>query len=72
MEPLSHGNGSIIIIEVQNLSNQIRLRLMPTWFAGLHLWQWRGDGRNRRGRNHLDFTPQNKPAERVIAEGFKK
>ena len=41
------------------------------WFAGMHLWQWRGDGRNRRDRNRLDFTPQNKPAEQVIAEGFK-
>ena len=42
------------------------------WFAGIHLWQWRGDGRNRRGRTHLDFTPQNKPAEQIIAEGFKR
>ena len=41
------------------------------WFAGMHLWQWRGDGRNRRDRNRLDFTPQNKPAEQIIAAGFK-
>ena len=42
------------------------------WFAGIHLWQWRGDGRNRRSRTHLDFTPQNKPAEQIIAEGFQR
>ncbi len=42
------------------------------WFAGMHLWQWRGDGRNRRGRNHLDFTPQNKPAEQIIAKGYNR
>ncbi len=42
-----------------------------SWFAGIHLWQWRGDGRNQRGQSHLDFTPQNKPAEGIIAQGFK-
>ena len=40
------------------------------WFAGAHIWQWHT--RNRRGRNkqHHDFTPQQKPAEKIIAKGF--
>ncbi len=42
-----------------------------SWFAGMHIWQWRGGHRDRRGRNHLDFTPQDKPAEKVIQKGFK-
>lgn len=47
------------------------------WFAGVHLWQYRADvgkgrGRGRRqGRKHLDFTPQGKLAEEVIANGFE-
>jgi len=42
------------------------------WFAGLHLWQMRS---NLVNENHhelikLDFTPQNKPAMKIIAKGF--
>lgn len=40
------------------------------WFAGMHLWQWRSDHRDRRGKNHLDFTPQGKPAQEVIAKAY--
>lgn len=43
------------------------------WFAGVHLWQFRDDFKlDRRGLNNLDFTPQGKPAEKVIEEGFRK
>ena len=45
------------------------------WFAGVHIWQLRCDsksGRKRkRGKTHLDFTPQGKPAEKIIAKGFE-
>ncbi len=42
------------------------------WFAGVHIWQLRPDYEERhRGENHLDFTPLGKPAEGVIAKGFK-
>lgn len=40
------------------------------WFAGAHLWQFRGDFKEDKGRVNADFTPQGKPAEAVIAEGF--
>jgi len=41
------------------------------WFAGAHLWQWRTDhAENRRGKTHLDFTPQGKQAEQIIRDGF--
>ena len=38
------------------------------WFAGIHLWQWRGSRRGNWGKH--DFTPQEKPAENIIAKGF--
>lgn len=41
------------------------------WFAGVHIWQLRSDYVKGRGKNELDFTPQGKPAENVIAKGFK-
>ncbi|MBT9393807.1 hypothetical protein KLP40_11595 [Hymenobacter sp. NST-14] len=43
------------------------------WFGGLFIWKWypglQPDGPARR---HLDFTPQHKPAERIMAEWFRK
>ncbi|RSK42160.1 glycoside hydrolase family 113 [Hymenobacter perfusus] len=43
------------------------------WFKGLFVWKWypglQPDGSARR---HLDFTPQHKPAERVMAEWYGK
>ncbi|WP_126546826.1 glycoside hydrolase family 113 [Hymenobacter amundsenii] len=43
------------------------------WFKGLFVWKWypglQPDGPARR---HLDFTPQHKPAEQVMAQWFLK
>ena len=41
------------------------------WFAGVHIWQLRSDFVKGRGKNNLDFTPQGKPAENIIAKGFE-
>lgn len=41
------------------------------WFAGVHIWQYRGDYRQKAGKKDLGFTPQGKPAEAIIAEGFQ-
>jgi hypothetical protein len=41
------------------------------WFAGVHIWQLRSDFVNDPGKIDLDFTPQGKPAETVIAKGFE-
>ena len=43
------------------------------WFAGAHIWQLRVNSRRRRRQSsNLDFTPLDKPAEKVIAEGFER
>lgn len=39
------------------------------WFAGAILWKWHPDAGERR---RLDFSPQNKPAEQVIARWFSR
>lgn len=41
------------------------------WFVGVHIWQLRSDFTGSDGRNHLDFTPQGKLAEKIIAKGFE-
>lgn len=41
------------------------------WFAGVHLWQIRLDASRRTGSMQIkDFTPIDKPAEKIIANGF--
>ncbi len=44
------------------------------WFAGVHLWEWRAGSRNNRGRSEINFTPQHKPAENIMAKwyGFRR
>ncbi|RSK33972.1 hypothetical protein EI290_09720 [Hymenobacter metallilatus] len=43
------------------------------WFKGLFVWKWYpGLSPDGSARRHLDFTPQHKPAERVMAEWFRK
>lgn len=40
------------------------------WFAGAILWKWHPTNASRRTARLLGFTPQNKPAEQVIQQGF--
>ncbi len=42
------------------------------WFAGIHIWQMRSDYKAEIGKNNLNFTPQGKQAEIIIARGFQK
>ena len=39
------------------------------WFAGGFLWKWYDDDRAG-GENNTDYTPQNKPAEKMIGEVY--
>jgi len=41
-----------------------------SWFSGVILWKW--TPQTGRRRNYLDFSPQGKPAETVIANWFTK
>jgi hypothetical protein len=42
------------------------------WLAGMIVWKWHAGGRMGDGRLNLNFTPQGKPAEQVIARWFKQ
>ena len=41
-----------------------------SWLAGVYFWKWYPHGSRRNAS--MDFTPQGKPAEKVLAENFKK
>lgn len=42
-----------------------------SWFGGVFIWKWYPQVRDN-GRDHRDFTPQHKPAEKILAEWYRK
>jgi hypothetical protein len=42
------------------------------WFAGAFLWKWFKNHQESGGKQDNRFTPQNKPAEKIINEHFSK
>lgn len=42
------------------------------WFAGGFLWKWFNNHTQQGGKEHIGYTPQNKPAESVIKERYGK
>lgn len=42
------------------------------WFAGGFLWKWYADHNLVGGSNNNNFTPQNKPAESIIREFYRR
>ena len=40
------------------------------WFAGVYWWKWFPKHERSGGPQHAGFTPQNKPAQKVITEWF--
>jgi len=42
------------------------------WFAGIHIWQMRGEPHGSSWDYYLDFTPQGKPVEELIKKEFSK
>lgn len=50
-----------------------RTMWQESWFSGAILWRWHSANEgNRRGQRAVDFTPQDKPAEQVIARWFTR
>lgn len=65
--------------ETVNLESQVNalhalfLRFYPEkWFAGGFVWKWFHEHQKRGGDNNDGFTPQNKPAEQLLNDWFKK
>jgi len=41
------------------------------WYAGGFIWKWHLNHKEAGGGQNSQFTPQNKPTERLIREHFK-
>jgi hypothetical protein len=43
-----------------------------SWFAGTFIWQWQAhyEGDTTSMASNIDFTPQHKPAQNVMAKWF--
>lgn len=69
----SDGNMGAVNLEAQTNTTQALLETFwkEDWFAGGFLWKWFINHENRGGKNDSRFTPQNKPAEKVIATYYK-
>jgi hypothetical protein len=42
------------------------------WFAGGFVWKWYDDHDKVGGENNTDYTPQNKPSQKLITEVYQK
>jgi hypothetical protein len=42
------------------------------WFAGVYWWKWFPTHTRAGGDGHVGFTPQNKPAQGIMSEWFKR
>ena len=66
--------------EVSGLNHGLQARALQSlyeefwdedWFAGGFLWKWH-QGENSGGIQNDRFTPQNKPAEKIVKEYYSK
>ncbi|MCH7774252.1 MAG: hypothetical protein IH784_07580, partial [Bacteroidetes bacterium] len=42
------------------------------WFGGCYIWKWCANHEQAGGPKDFTFTPQNKPAEKIIKEWYSK
>jgi hypothetical protein len=42
------------------------------WFAGAHIWKWYADHSEAGGVGNIGFTPQNKPAQNILARWYAR
>lgn len=72
--------------EQENTSNQTNVNLhvqmnafeslfqtfwKELWFAGGFIWEWHPDDKHAGGQNHSNYTPQHKPAEKIIRKWYE-
>ena len=72
-EPWNHSNSKTLNLEAQTNATQALFDNVwqNDWFAGGFLWKWYDDHTKVGGLENADYTPQNKPVEKVIQEFYK-
>jgi hypothetical protein len=70
---LSNSNSSNNLVAQQNAYEALYKRFIPEkWFAGGFLWKWHVNHEHITGNTNNDYTPQNKPVEKIIKKWYKQ
>ena len=77
-EPWVWRSGAPVDLELQATCYEAMFRTFwhRPWFAGTHIWKWFPEGSiqfggRRERRRERGFTPQGKPAEKVVARWYR-
>ena len=73
LEPWNHWtNNNVNMVSQKNALEAIFNQFWnEKWFAGGFLWKWY-DQKNAGGLNDTDYTVQNKPTQKIVANWYKK
>ena len=73
LEPWNHSTTNTINLAAQNNALEALFNQFwnEKWFAGGFLWKWY-DKENAGGLSDTDYTVQNKPAQKLVTEWYKK
>lgn len=73
LEPWNHSKAETVNLMAQKnaLEALFNQYWNEKWFAGGFLWKWY-DKENAGGLNNTDYTIQNKPAQKLVADWYKK
>lgn len=74
VNPWEHNNRDKFSEEIQDLAYKALFSVLwkEDWFKGLFIWKWYHNHDNQGGKGNLDFTPQNKMAEKTIRTQWSK
>ena len=73
LEPWNHSKSGTVNLAAQKnaLEAIFNQYWNEKWFAGGFLWKWY-DEKNAGGLNDADYTIQNKPAQKLVSDWYKK
>ena len=68
MKPWEHSTSGKYSEEIQNFAYKALFKVLwnEKWFRGMFIWKWYHNHIKQGGEGNIDFTPQNKPAEKTI------
>ncbi|NOQ71704.1 MAG: glycoside hydrolase [Crocinitomix sp.] len=74
IKPWEHNTRSKYSEEIQHNAYKALFNVLwdETWFGGIFIWKWYHDHKNQGGNGDVDFTPQNKLAEKTIRSFWSK
>lgn len=73
IKPWEHNTRNKYSAEIQSRAYKALFHVLwkKPWFKGVFLWKWFHNHENSGGKGDVDFTPQNKLAEKTIREFWK-